>query len=87
MNRLGLTLFPLALLLIGGGAYLGLAEAPATSYRTATLSRGDIRYQVTSGGRVHASITTEVSSQLSGQIAEAVAGEATVTDDDSDSDS
>ena len=70
MNRLGLIVFPLALLLLGGGAYLGLVDAPATSYRTATLSRGDIRYQVTSGGRVHASITTEVSSQLSGQIAE-----------------
>ena len=70
MNRFVTLFFVLAALALGGGAYLWRPEIVAASYRTEPLTRGDIRYAVTSAGRVHAQLSTEVSSQLSGQIAE-----------------
>ena len=44
-------------------------DAPATSYRTSVVERGDLISTITASGSVAAMVTVEVSSQLSGQIA------------------
>lgn len=50
--------------------YLSSAVENPTRYRTAPVERGDIVTAVAATGTVSAVVTTEVSSQLSGQIAE-----------------
>jgi HlyD family secretion protein len=55
--------------------YVGMGDAPGArvTYQTAEIARGNVAIEVTATGGVEAVDTVEVSSQLSGQVAELLA--------------
>ncbi|MFN7141175.1 MAG: efflux RND transporter periplasmic adaptor subunit, partial [Limisphaerales bacterium] len=72
-RRWPMGLLVLVVLIAGGFGFFwwrGKASATPTTYRTASVSRGDITQSVTANGQITAVKTVEVGSQVSGMITE-----------------